>query len=69
MLGLLFPILLVAMGTYVLVGAIRGSGKLYIISCRLGKAAESFHCVEGGIQQGCRDDQGKEKHQEREASQ
>lgn len=28
MLGLLFPILLVAIGTYVLVGAIRGSGKL-----------------------------------------
>ena len=48
---------------------VRGRGKLNIIPCRLGKAAESFHCVEGGIQQGCRDDQGKEKHQEREASQ
>jgi len=29
MLGLLFPILLLAMGVYVLVGAIRGSGKLF----------------------------------------
>ena len=44
-------------------------GKLNIIPCRGGKAPESLHRFERGIQQGRRDDQGKEKHQKREASQ